>query len=86
MWLYGIGAALLAALAFFAKTFKTQRDNAREKVDILKTSAHAERVKKEVIKEEEKKIVSRRADLIKELEKEGEDFKGLDNLNNPNDY
>jgi hypothetical protein len=86
--LYVIGAAL-AGLAYFViriLTLKKARDRAEDKVDILKTTIHAERVKKEIIKEEEKKRVSRRADLLNELEKDGEDFKGLDNLNNPNDY
>jgi len=48
IWLYGIGAVLLSALAFFAKTFKVQRDRARDQVGILKTSAHVEIVKKEI--------------------------------------
>ena len=86
--LYVIGAALagLAYAVLRILALKRAKNKAEDQVDILKTTIHAERVKKEIIKEEEKKRVSRRADLLKELEKEGEDFKGLDNLNNPNDY
>lgn len=86
IWLAAAGAVLLALLTFRMKMLKSSLEQAREDNLILNASANAHRKKEEVIKEEEKKQVSRRADLVKELEKEGEDFKGLDNLNNPNDY
>ena len=92
--LAGIGAAIMAVLAFFVRLqmVKNQRDKARDKADVLGASVHAERVKKMIIKEERKKGVSRRDTIkkkVKELEEgdvKDEDFEGIDNLTDSNDY
>ena len=86
LWLIAGGTALLAGLAVIAKVLKAQRDSAREAVDTLKGTIKAEKKTKEVVKKEKERLVSRRADLKKEIEKDDEDFEGLDNLRDPNDY
>ena len=86
IWLAAAGAVLLALLTLRMKMLKSSLERAREDNMILNASMTAHRKKEEVIKEEEVKRVSRRADLLKELEKEGEDFKGLDSFNNPNNF
>jgi C4-dicarboxylate-specific signal transduction histidine kinase len=86
--LAALGAALLAVLFFFLRmqSLKNQRDRAREERDVLKARSHVARVQKKIKREEEKRLVSRKADLVKELEKEGDDFKGVDNLTDSNDF
>jgi hypothetical protein len=86
IWLAAAGAVLLALLTLRMKMLKASLEKAREDNKILEASRNAHRKKEEVIKEEEANRVSRKAELIKELEKEGEDFEGLNNLNNPNDF
>jgi len=88
--MYLIGAVLLAVLAAIGRMqfLKNARDKAEVRADTLSATIHAERVKKKIIKEEENKLSSRRAELIKEIErkKKGETFEGVDNLTDPNDY
>lgn len=92
MWLkskaYAIGAALLAIIAFFARfqMVKNQRDKAKEQADIVKTQLHVEKVKKEIERKEKKKLSSQEESIKEEVKKKDEDFTGLDNLNNPNDW
>ena len=79
---------LLAALAFVLRmqVLKNQRDNAREKVDVLKTSLHVKKTQEKIVKEREKEKKEESLKLSDSLEKKGEDFKGVDNLTNPNDW
>jgi hypothetical protein len=86
--LYVIGTAVLGVLAVVLRmqSLKKGRDRARDRAEILEATIHAERVKKQIIKEKEEEARSRRADLIKELNKEGEEFEGVDNLTDSNDY
>ncbi len=69
--LVAIGAFLLAVLAFFARLqfLKNAREKAERKADTLRATVHAERVKRDIIKEEEGKLLSRRSELIKEIKK-----------------
>ena len=86
LWIAGIGAALVAALMLWAKTLQRQRDVARRARDVLLAGRTATRIKDKVIKEEEEKTVSRRAQLVREIkESNDEEFKGVDVLSNPND-
>ena len=77
---------LVGFLVTFGKIMKEQRDAAREKVDTLKGTIKAEKKTKEVVKKEEKTLIRRRAEIKKEVEKDDKDFKGLDNLSDPNDF
>ena len=86
LWIAGIGAALVAALMLWAKTLQRQRDVARRARDVLLAGRTATRIKEKVIKEEEEKTKSRRAQLVREIkERKDEEFKGVDILSNPND-
>jgi 5'-3' exonuclease len=93
--LYGIATlgVLFTVLAVFSRTMKNQRDIARRNVEHLKATVHAERVKKKIVKEERVIESSRRATLVNQIkekkkQEEGKEnnFEGIDNLNNPNDY
>jgi len=86
--LWVIGGAILTVLAFFARLqyLKGARDRALVKADTMKATVHAERVKREAIKEQEKIYRRRRVEIKEELKKKGEDFEGVDNLTNPDDY
>ena len=86
LWIAGIGAALVAALMLWARTLQRQRDVARRARDVLLAGRTATRIKDKVIKEEEEKTKSRRAQLVREIkERKDEEFKGVDILSNPND-
>ena len=87
---YVIGAGLLAVLGFFARFqfIKNARDKAEVEADTLKAVVHANKIKREIKKEEEIDLLRRSRDIkeeIKKLEK-GEESEGIDNLTNPNDY
>ena len=86
--LAALGAALLVVLSFFVRlqAVKNQRDKAVQQRDVLKARHHVSRTQKKIKREEEKKLVSRRAEIVKELEKDADSFKGVDNLTNSNDY
>lgn len=86
--MYAIGAVLLAVLAAIGRMqfLKKARDKAEVRADTLSATIQAERTKKKIIKEEEEKLSSRRAEIIKEGKKKGENFEGVDNLTHPNDY
>ena len=81
-----VGAAILAALAAWGRMrwLKEKASRAEVASKRMEATLLAERVKKEVIKEEKKKEYSRRAVLLKELKKDDKDFKGLDNLSDSN--
>lgn len=83
-----LGAAVLVVLGFFIrlKIVTAQRDKAKVVVKTLKARHHVQKVQQKIKREEEKKLVSRKADIIKQLEKPDEEFNGVDNLTNSNDY
>lgn len=83
-----LGAGLLTVLALFVRyqSVKNQRDRYKQQSEILRSRSVVEQNQKKIVREEKKKQVSRKAELVKELNKSKEEFKGLDNLNNPNDF
>lgn len=86
--LYAIGAGLLAlgALILRLQVLKNQRDKARVMADTLKVRHHTIQVQKVLKRKEEKKLLSHRAEIVKELSKEKEDFTGIDSLTDSNDF
>jgi len=82
------GAIALAMLGFFVKlkVVTAQRDKARESADVLKAQVHQNRVQAKIKKEHRAKVVSHKAELLKELNKNDEEFEGLKNLKEPNDF
>ena len=86
--LAGLGVFLLSLLAFIArfKIVKAQRDRAIVVVETLKARQYVIKVQKKLKREVEVKVVSRRANIIKELKKEGEEFEGIDNLSDSNKF
>lgn len=86
LWIASIGAALVGALMLWVKVLRKQRDEARRARDLLEAGRAAEKEKDRIIKEEEEKTISRTAKLIREIkEKNGEEYKGADNLTDSND-
>ena len=86
--LMALGAAVLAFLALMTrlKIVKNQRDKAKEQTEVLKARQHVIKTQRLIKRKEQVKLVSRRADLKKELEKNKEDFEGVDNFNDPNKF
>lgn len=83
-----LGAALLSVLAFFArlKYVEHQRDKQKVRADILDARLHIQRVQKKIVKEERDRLLSEEESLSKELSKKGEEFEGVDNLSDPNNF
>lgn len=92
LWLksraYLVGALLTAVLAVIARVMflKTARDKARDESERLRAQAHANRIKSKIVKEEKKKLSLKESNIIKQVKKEGEEFEGLDNLTDSNDW
>jgi len=83
-----IGAALLSFLAMFVrlKIVKKQRDKLKRVTETLKSRDSIVKEQKKLIKKEKIKAVERLERRQHELKKPVKDFKGLDNLSNPNDF
>jgi hypothetical protein len=86
--LYVAGAAVMAVLGFFLRLQYVK--NKAERMEVRAQIAEARVRQDKIIRKREKEVAeefrSRETDLVKELEKDDADFKGLDNLNNPNDW
>jgi len=84
--LYAFGAALLAAITVVLRlqALERQRDLARTEADTLRVRHSVIQEQKKIKRKEEKRLVSHKAELIKDLKKE--DFDGIDNLTDSNDY
>jgi hypothetical protein len=83
-----IGAVLLSVLAVFArlKLVEHQRDKQKVRADILDARLHIQKVQKKIVKEERDRLLSEEESLSKELSKKGEEFEGVDNLSDPNNF
>jgi hypothetical protein len=87
-WLAAGGAALLSFLALWVKLqyVENKREVAERKADTLKAQLHQAKVRKKILKEQKEKFVSRTAEIAAQLEKEDEDFTGVDVLSDPNKF
>jgi len=86
--LMALGAALLAVLAFFTRlqVVKNQRDKAQQQRDVLKARHHVAVVQKKIKRKNEKELSKKKVEIRKEISKPKEEFKGVDNLTDSNDY
>ena len=86
--LYLVGAFLVAALGVLARVafLKQARNKAEEKVEVLKAQAHANKIKSKIVKEESSKLSLKESEIKEKVEKKGENFEGVDNLTNSNDF
>lgn len=82
----GLFLVSLSALILRLTYLKNKADRLERVTDTLKARHNAEQVRKKVIKKEKERLVSRRAEIVKEIEKDDKEFKGIDNLSNPNDF
>lgn len=80
------GAALLSILAMFIriKTLEYQKEKAEVRAETLKAQLVQQKVRRKIIKENKEKQVSRSRDIAVQLEKNDEDFTGIDVLSDPN--
>jgi hypothetical protein len=94
-WLVGlqakaaaIGAAVLVVLGFLLrlKMVTHQRDKAKVVAETLKARHHVAVVQKKIKREEEKKLLKELSSIEKEIEKDDDEFQGVDNLTNSNDF
>ena len=54
--------------------------------DTLKARHHVVKGQAKIKRKEEKELISRKADIVKELKKSKEEFKGIDSLTDSNDF
>ena len=82
--LAGLGALLLVVLGFFVrlKIVTAQRDSAVINAEVLKRRVIQHKQSQKIIRDEAVKLHSRTASIAKEIEKEDEDFEGIDSLTN----
>lgn len=85
--LYAVGAAALSVLFLFLRIEALKHKNKKLKntAETLKARQHVQATQKKIKRKEEKKLHSRRVEILEELEKEREEFEGLDNLSNANE-
>lgn len=86
--LYTVGAAIIGVLFLMLRIegLKNKNKKLTTVAETLKARQHVERVQKKIKREEKKRLVSRKADIVNQLKKKREEFEGLDNLNNPDDF
>ncbi len=82
------GAALLVVLGFFVrlKLVTSQRDKAVATASVLKSRNKVIVEQKKIKREEEVTLLKELTSIKEELEKDDEEFQGLDNFNKPNDF
>lgn len=83
-----IGTALIAVLAALLRiqSLKNQRDKLRRERDTLDARVHINKVEKQLQRKKKERLSLERETIEREVSKEGEDFRGLDNLSKPNDF
>lgn len=90
VWGWVLLASFAAVATAGAVTLKGQRDRARQDRDHARATIHAERTKKKIVKEEKEKLSLKESEIKEEVKKleEGKDeeFKGLSNLSDPNNF
>lgn len=86
--LYTLGAAIIGVLFLMLRIegLKNKNEKLTTVAETLKARQHVEKIQKKIKREEKKELVSRKADIVKALKKKREDFEGLHNLNNPDDF
>ncbi len=82
------GAALLVILSFVVRLriVTRQRDKATAVASVLKARNKVVVEQKKIKREEEVKLVNQLTSIEETLAKEGEDFEGMDNFNDPNKF
>lgn len=86
--LYAAGAVLLAVLGFFVRLqyVKSKANRLKYERDMLAVRVLQDKVIREKEREVKEEYRDRELDVLKELEKSIEEFDGVDNLSNPNDW
>lgn len=86
-WGWAIVTALVAVLGVTSVYFKNKAERAARQRDTLKATVNAERVRKRIEKEKKQELSRRESEIKKEVKKKDEqDFKGVDNLTDSNDW
>jgi hypothetical protein len=85
--LAAVGTAIvaIAALLLRLKYLKNKTERLERVSDTLKARHQAEQTKKKLIKKERERLVSRSADIAREIEKPDSDFSGIDSLGEKTD-
>lgn len=81
------GALVLSFLALWVKLqyVENKKEIAERKADTLRGQLLQQKQRRKIIKENQEKHVSRSREIAVQLEKEDEDFTGIDVLSDPND-
>ena len=86
--LYAIGAGLLAFIAMFLRlqVVQNQRDRAKQQAETLKSRAKQAANQKKIKRKEEARLLQEKKEILEEISKPEEEFEGLDNLTDSNDF
>lgn len=82
---FGLFIVSLSALILRVKFLKNKAERLERTADTLKARHAAEQTKKRMIKKEKERLVSRRADIVKEIKKDDEEFTGVSTLGEGSD-
>ncbi len=86
--LVAFGAALLGVLAMFVRmqALKNKAEKATQIAETLKSRAKQAANQKKIKREEEKKLLQEKKEILEEISKPEEEFEGIDNLTDSNDF
>ncbi len=81
------GVILLAVIGMIVKlkVVEYQLEKSKVKAETLKAQLVQHKVQKKIFKEQKEKLDVGEAEIVVQLEKEDEEFTGIDSLTNPND-
>lgn len=85
-WGWAIAAALIGVLAGYAGVQKHRAGKFKDKAETLKATVNAERVRKEIEKKERDTLSLKEREIEEKVKKKDENFTGIDNLTNSNDF
>lgn len=83
-----VGAALLYVLALLTRLqyLKNKANKQEQRANLLDARLTLSKVQKKISKEVSKDTEKKKEKIKKEVGKDAQDFKGLDNLSDPNNY
>lgn len=84
--LAAIGGIIVSFLYLLLKIETQEKKEAKREADVLKARLLFRKTRERIQKESKKELARRKAGIVKEIEKSEEEFKGLDNLTDSNDF
>jgi hypothetical protein len=86
VWALGAFALSIAGLVLRIKYLEKARSRAEDRAHLAEARAHVRETEKRIEKKNKEEFKASLKEAEKEIEKKGEEFEGVDNLSNPNDW